>query len=394
MNYRYYLCYFFVFITSLGATSQNKIVAEDIMALKRIEAPSFTVVFEYNQYGWVTSETRKGIENEYFNYKYEYEYDENGNITLLLGAELYFTRKEENVYNADNQIIEKKIYEDYGSGFKYLEWHFYIYKDAQLQTVLQQLITPNGPRDNIKREFIYNDARQLVQIATYELISGNWLHTEIYDFEYNSYGYLLHYSHETLQWEEFSKIERYVFYYNDEGELTERSYHSALGSDWNPRPLQRYLYYYEPLKEDNTILFPNIYKFDDLNLNWFLPDKKLIKDDFWLADCGGTLYFVESANYFYDVVTINTDIVETRLIESLQVYPNPTTGKLQIMNYELGFEDIEIFDVYGRKMSSHHTTPLTSHSSSVIDISHLPAGIYFLRTIVKNEFLTQKIIKL
>ncbi|MCL2512168.1 MAG: T9SS type A sorting domain-containing protein [Bacteroidales bacterium] len=84
-------------------------------------------------------------------------------------------------------------------------------------------------------------------------------------------------------------------------------------------------------------------------------------------------------------------IVETRLIASLQVYPNPTTGELTIeisdMRYEIS--DIEIYDVFGRKQISN----LKSQISNPIDVSHLPSGIYFIRITTENGVITKKVIK-
>jgi len=75
------------------------------------------------------------------------------------------------------------------------------------------------------------------------------------------------------------------------------------------------------------------------------------------------------------------------------VYPNPTTGVLnliqeQISNYELGITNVEIFDIYGKKLSSHHL--ITSSSNHHINIAHLPAGIYFVK--IGDE--TVKVVKL
>ncbi|MCL2131767.1 MAG: T9SS type A sorting domain-containing protein, partial [Lentimicrobiaceae bacterium] len=64
-----------------------------------------------------------------------------------------------------------------------------------------------------------------------------------------------------------------------------------------------------------------------------------------------------------------------------KLYPNPTTGKLSVFSYQLSEMggEVEVFDVMGRKLLSH--TPLTSHSSPLIeiDISHLANGLYFLK---------------
>ncbi|MCL2290330.1 MAG: T9SS type A sorting domain-containing protein [Bacteroidetes bacterium] len=65
----------------------------------------------------------------------------------------------------------------------------------------------------------------------------------------------------------------------------------------------------------------------------------------------------------------------TEELFKIKAYPNPTMGELRIINYELQMGDIAIFDVYGKKVSSFYSITL----SNQIDISHLPAGVYFLK---------------
>ncbi|MCL2436286.1 MAG: T9SS type A sorting domain-containing protein, partial [Lentimicrobiaceae bacterium] len=91
------------------------------------------------------------------------------------------------------------------------------------------------------------------------------------------------------------------------------------------------------------------------------------------------------------------------LYENITIYPNPTTGELEIRNYELGtaaplgassaklIKSVEVFDVYGRKVSSHHL--IASSSNHLINISHLQAGIYFVKITTKAGDVVKKIIK-
>ena len=91
------------------------------------------------------------------------------------------------------------------------------------------------------------------------------------------------------------------------------------------------------------------------------------------------------------IVGINVGIVETHCNASLQIYPNPTTGELTINNEQLTINNIEIFDIYGKK---HHISYLTSHiSNHQINISHLPAGIYFLKITTENGVFVEKVVK-
>ena len=66
------------------------------------------------------------------------------------------------------------------------------------------------------------------------------------------------------------------------------------------------------------------------------------------------------------------------------IYPNPTSSQLRIENYELSMGNIEIYDIYGRKIVN---CPLSTVNS--IDVSHLANGLYFLK--IGNK--TVKIVK-
>ena len=73
------------------------------------------------------------------------------------------------------------------------------------------------------------------------------------------------------------------------------------------------------------------------------------------------------------------------------IYPNPANHELRITNYELRDGVIEIIDVYGRKLSSHHLIASSSHQK--IDISSLSSGVYFMRLIEGNNSYMQRFIK-
>ena len=83
---------------------------------------------------------------------------------------------------------------------------------------------------------------------------------------------------------------------------------------------------------------------------------------------------------------------------AISLYPNPTTGELRITNYEttlgvsqLGIEKVEIYDITGKKLSTVNYQLSTNH---LIDISHLPEGIYFLRLTTEKGLVTKKVVKI
>ena len=90
-------------------------------------------------------------------------------------------------------------------------------------------------------------------------------------------------------------------------------------------------------------------------------------------------------------VSVTFRINETQNIAELpaasfSVYPNPTNGELYVTSDALHVTDVEIFDVYGRKqISDIRLSDIRYQASEIgkseikINISHLPAGIYFLQ---------------
>jgi len=74
--------------------------------------------------------------------------------------------------------------------------------------------------------------------------------------------------------------------------------------------------------------------------------------------------------------------------ESINVYPNPVTDQLRITNYELRDNAvIEIFSIVGQVIGAYCIRP--ESNETIIDISHLSNGIYFM----KLDGKTVKIVK-
>jgi hypothetical protein len=85
-----------------------------------------------------------------------------------------------------------------------------------------------------------------------------------------------------------------------------------------------------------------------------------------------------------------TSFDEQGNLDNITLIPNPTTGKLQVTCHASCVTNIEVFDIYGRKLLSH-TTYRTPHT--VFDISHLTAGIYFVKISTEAGEVVKKVIK-
>jgi autotransporter-associated beta strand protein len=90
----------------------------------------------------------------------------------------------------------------------------------------------------------------------------------------------------------------------------------------------------------------------------------------------------------FDIVVKTSTGLKDIASPVVRAYPNPTTGQLTIEDLQFTIENIEVFDLYGKKMVN-----CKSSIANTIDISHLPAGIYLLRIDSGNKQTTLKIVK-
>ena len=93
----------------------------------------------------------------------------------------------------------------------------------------------------------------------------------------------------------------------------------------------------------------------------------------------------------YIQVTDSVSVDEPQALSKIELYPNPTTGQLQITNDESGIKDVEIFDIYGRKILYNHL--IVSSSNHLISIAHLPAGLYFVKISTDAGEVVRKVLK-
>ena len=92
----------------------------------------------------------------------------------------------------------------------------------------------------------------------------------------------------------------------------------------------------------------------------------------------------ESENY-EDITSINdNDDV------NVNIYPNPVDDRLYIETLTQTLtQTIEIYDIYGRRQQ----LSAISHQPSVIDVSNLNSGIYFVKISTEEGDIVKRIIK-
>lgn len=115
------------------------------------------------------------------------------------------------------------------------------------------------------------------------------------------------------------------------------------------------------------------------------------------------------ATYFYKVCAVKcnlstcsnatsqvvTALENSSLSRSIQVYPNPSTDKLNLTweNLNLNQFDVQIFDVYGRELNNIDLKNQTQVGRVEMDIKTLPKGIYILQIKTEQGFAVKRIVK-
>ena len=77
------------------------------------------------------------------------------------------------------------------------------------------------------------------------------------------------------------------------------------------------------------------------------------------------------------------------LNQLLHLYPNPTNGKCTIRSEEYAIENVEVYDVFGKRLEQHFVRDY----QTVIDLSTRASGVYFVRVTTEQGTVTKRVVK-
>ena len=209
-----------------------------------------------------------------------------------------------------------------------------------------------------------------------------------------------------------------IEYYRDYGEILEATFCHDLNKNYE---------YEEVICENVTSLVLETISQNSVQLQWAstidnscirgyhiyrnnerITNQLLIEPNYLDEYLPGGIYEYYVRTYFKEgcvsdssnhvKVEIELGVKGVMKLEGAILYPNPTTGGLtielrqaQLPNGELRINYVEIFDVFGKQISSHHLIASSSHYH--INILHLHAGIYFVKITTENGIVTKKVVK-
>jgi len=79
-------------------------------------------------------------------------------------------------------------------------------------------------------------------------------------------------------------------------------------------------------------------------------------------------------------------------LSEVEVFPNPTTGELTIKWTSGRVNEVEIYDIYGRKQKAE-SRKQKAEGEVVLDVSYLAAGIYLVKITTEKGIVVKKVVK-
>lgn len=94
---------------------------------------------------------------------------------------------------------------------------------------------------------------------------------------------------------------------------------------------------------------------------------------------------LSSMSFHFNV--INSTGINEFLRNSLSVFPNPANNQITLDNGQTMIKDISIYDIMGREIRKY---PI-NETKSMLDVSNLQSGMYFLKITTEQGILTRKV---
>ena len=105
-----------------------------------------------------------------------------------------------------------------------------------------------------------------------------------------------------------------------------------------------------------------------------------------IAHCSNNMTSDPSTTITFMTVGIN----DYTLDNTVTLYPNPTTGLIQIENGEWRMENVEVYDAYGKLLFTVEVNGNTAN----LDLSGYARGTYFVRVTTEKGVVTKRVIRL
>ena len=409
------------------------------------EQVSYRYIYSYNSQGAMILRLYQEWQNNTWvnNEKDTYIYDNNGNMlseSSQRWENITWTNYFQSIYNYDaNNYLQSRLFQ-IGSGVDtWVNSSLLTYSydsNNNKSSELYQKWWYNSWENESRFVYYYDDNNNITTALYQQWISGAWINNQQKVYNYDSNNNLLKDLFQTWHNEILVNAWQYVYTYD-----TNNNRQTELHQDWKNEAWEnnyQILYSYDANGNMMTYLdqawLNNSWKnrakvtctYDEnnnilsrlLSTDWYWTgtwsdnqkylwnydeNNNCTQVEAWNSNYGNwelsnfsvSLYFNNMQScynyeYYYKAVASyikvsNSTAAVDIVLPNISVYPNPTSGQLNITHREQNIQQISIFDIFGTKqLGTKQTT---------IDISHLSVGVYFVQIITGKGIVTKKIIK-
>jgi len=327
---------------------------------------------------WSFSYDKRGNNTQSINHStgivIEYTYDANGKLMESYHGK---STKVEYTYDDTENTMLGIWYQRDGNGWKKNGVEIEYTYDENGNLIIVR-IRRNGACSTVSRErheYKYNAKGNLTEHCRYQGLDEedeDIRPQEKWEYTYDANGITgeiqsVHAS--AVGWQLGKKYEYTCDYM---GNVIKSISYSRFGGEWRYDGTAEYEYtYYDLPDSEIEVVLP--YDKEDYQLKGVVTEKRA--------------NYTDKVDYYHwspkeiEVESKSVNISElTQVNSSIKVYPNPTGGQLKVeiagQSHNDG-TDIVLFDITGKNVGTWHT--VSAPSETVIDISHLANGIYFLK---------------
>ena len=324
-----------------------------------------------------------------------YTYDSNNNILTCLLQDLRYNTANQFCFTYDsnnNMLTELYQYWDINSN-SWINVSFYTFTydtNGNMISNIIQKAADNSWLDHRLFTYTYDSNNNMITKIEYY-----WRNDSLIQLTPSTYTY----DHNNNLLSELQGSTLYTYTYDSNNNLLTKLIQSWTGNSF--RDVYKFLMEYD---ENNNGTLSECWFFwiKDGEWDWQPDNARNVGNNIFYNNMQSTFGLVEyhkiTASYKkVSDFTNKTEPVFPDKSNTISIYPNPTIGELRIRNYEttfgvspLGIEGVEIYDIMGKKLSTFNYQLSTINS---IDISHLPAGIYFMRITTEKGVVTKKVVK-
>ena len=294
----------------------------------------------------------------------EYEYDDNRNLTLDVCYEwnVEYVKKEYEYDFNRNKTMEVWHFWDGAQWYEYEKWKSGYEYDVNQNITLSVSYTWNGTQwqENWKREAEYDLSYSYTDLMLPNsfYMNNKWIEEKMYSFDGTGLTlsdiFTYFWSEAEIEIPTTFTIEGKVTYNDNPLNNVKISYANNLFVYTNTSGEYRIL-----VDSGTTLtLIPSLagYSFEPPSITCNNVASNITNQDF--------------------TATTVVGIVETQLIVSLRVYPNPTTNVLYVKLTESGTVDYTIYNNIGQIIMQGTCT----EEEAIINVASLLNGVYFLKT--------------